>query len=169
MIIQNAIGTFLQEVSVSAVSSQPFINLASTGFVNFNIIFSAFSTTAASVSIQYSINNGSSYVGAANYSSSCFVNASNSATWSNVTLTSGLLLSQNIAITSLNGNYFLYNMNTASNYIFLTGMAEQYNGTIVNLLLSTGRATTQSAKGNAFQVLVASGTMSGTISLYGLS
>lgn len=150
---------------MSAITTQVVTNLY--GFINFNIILQNFTTSSGNAFIRFSTDGGSTY-NTTNYSAGSNRVNSSSTVWTNTSSTSGLQLIASASANAIDGNYILYNMNSTSGFIFLTGTVTVYQATFSTQLIN-GRVTVASQNANAFEILVLSGTMTGTILIYGLS
>jgi hypothetical protein len=130
-------------------------------------------TAGANLTMQYSTDNGSTYV-ATNYTSGCNWNAYNSATLNNVNTTTSFIVAPNVSGGTTPGvNARGYLFNTSNNIICYSGIATFANntGSVTSFSTATG-SNTGFTSFNALKILFSSGnlmlTNAATITLYGI-
>lgn len=128
-------------------------------------------TAGANLTIQYSTDNGSTYL-ATGYTSGCNWNAYNSATLNNVNTTTSFMVCPNQSTTNgVNGIFYLFNTN--NNLINFYGSCGFYNntGSVYSYNTATG-INTGFTSFNALKILWSSGNFvngnASTITLYGI-
>lgn len=125
-------------------------------------------TNAVNVILDISTNGGSSYIATGYLSGSNQLGYATS-TFTNVNLTSGLMLYGNAGSASYNSStLFLTNFTSGANYVGSYGQRDNMNASNANMGISVGSYSTTSQTVNAFQILTTSGTISGTFTLYGI-
>ena len=158
--------------TATTVSSIQFTNLAQYPYTQYRLLGSQLITTvgASPLTLQISINNGGTYISTPYLSniggsqmSAAFLLSNNG------NVTNGFLLSSvNVVETGASFDYTLYNINTPSGTVSCSGTGMNSNGATFWFVLGGG-VYTPAANANAFQLMVPSGTFSGTFTLYGYS
>ena len=170
-----AAGSSIFLISSQTVSAQASIVVTSgitSTYNNYMMVFSnvTCSSSTQNLQIQISTNGGSSYI-ATGYTSGYLALNYNSNATSNANLATGLLITnQNTSVVSANGIIYLCNLTSSSGYITCSGQINKHNPATPkpSSLSITGSYNTASQTVNALQVIWSSGTISGTVTLFGV-
>jgi len=160
----------IQTQTASGASTVSFTSGITSTYNNYWLVTDNLtcSTNVQNISLQISTNGGSSYI-SSGYLSGLIAVSYNSATWgTNFTSTSAFVIHRNGNASSQNSsNHYLYNFTSGSNFLGVSGESQYMTASICST--RTCMASYDStATVNAIQIAPASGTISGTITLYGI-
>jgi len=161
----------IETQTVTSGTSVDFIDLATNSYNVYFLTLNNIQTSAASQnSIRFSNNNGSSFIASGYQYAIQRLTTGGSSSESKSTSATQInteMLSDTSTGSSGNGYFYLYNLLDSSKYSFATF---QFMSSWSDERMSFGSGVYPTAEThNAFQIRPSAGTISGTISLYGIA
>jgi len=161
----------IETQTASADSTVDFINLATNSYNVYFLTTNNIQTSASSQNtIRFSNNNGSSFIASGYQFALQRLTTAGSSSENNSTSHPQInteMFSNTSTGSSGNGYFYLYNLLDSSKYSFATF---QFMSSFSDERMSFGSGLLPTAEThNAFQIIPSAGTISGTISLYGIA